>query len=242
MMRGREQVTTTGFTLIELLVVVGIVTMLIALMVPALVSSKERARRRVCMAHVRQFIVACHLYANDDVKRLPAGEQYTPFMLAEPRNRLAVCAGDKAVLSCPWLRAPFDGEDGWYDEEGQGYVLGYNYLGGHLETPWEPINDGCIWLSPQSTGDKGSMPLVTELNAWSIAHDKTFAPHGPWGAIMRGNDATNEGLGGISSKEIGAIGGNVGLLDGSVSWKHISDMKVYQGYVGGDQTSCITMW
>jgi hypothetical protein len=45
-----------------------------------------------------------------------------------------------------------------------------------------------------------------------------------------------------SSAQIGARGGNLGLLDGSVSWRNIGQMRIYQGSLGWGDTGCIAMW
>ena len=47
---------------------------------------------------------------------------------------------------------------------------------------------------------------------------------------------------GASSAEIGAAGGNVGLLDGSVSWRPIGLMNVYRGSRKWDEAGCWAMW
>ena len=43
-------------------------------------------------------------------------------------------------------------------------------------------------------------------------------------------------------EQIGAVGGHLGLLDGSVYWKHIRDMKIYRGSRQWDDTGCYTTW
>ena len=60
-----------GFTLVELLVVVGIVSLLMAILLPALGAAREQARRTVCGSNLRQIHHAVHMYAQDH-KRLPA--------------------------------------------------------------------------------------------------------------------------------------------------------------------------
>jgi hypothetical protein len=45
-----------------------------------------------------------------------------------------------------------------------------------------------------------------------------------------GGDFSNVGAQGSSPRKIGAVGGNVGLVDGSVNWKPLSQMKQYRGW------------
>ena len=54
-----------AFTLIELLVVIAIVGLLAALLMPALGSSRERARRADCLSNLRQIGQATHMYVNE---------------------------------------------------------------------------------------------------------------------------------------------------------------------------------
>lgn len=54
-----------GFTMIEILIVLAIISMMIALLMPALTSAKERAKMIQCASNLRQIGQALHIYAHD---------------------------------------------------------------------------------------------------------------------------------------------------------------------------------
>ena len=88
--------------------------------------------------------------------------------------------------------------------------------------------------------------LISDMNDWSRTDSRTWAPHGKNGPILNAGDASNLGVAGPFSQQssalIGAMGGNVALLDGSVSWRNIKQMQVYQGSLGWGDSGCIAMW
>ncbi len=61
----------TGFTLIELLVSVSIIALLVAILLPAILSARATTRRTVCVSSLRQWALAVRMYADAHHGRLP---------------------------------------------------------------------------------------------------------------------------------------------------------------------------
>ncbi len=155
--------------------------------------------------------------------------------------------GTPRMVHCPSFGDYFRVNAGLQLEAfGYGYVIGYNYHGGHTNTPWPTAKGStATWISPQKLTDPSTSVVISDMNDWSIQDRRTFAPHGRSGPILLGGDVSNrKGSPGVwrgNSAQIGAAGGNLGLLDGSVSWKKIGQMQIYRGsqiWVDG----CIAMW
>src|SRR5687768_7696817 len=68
-----------GFTLVELLVVIGLISILIALLLPVIAKAKSAANATACLSNLRQMATAWTMYVSENrghlvryVDKLPA--------------------------------------------------------------------------------------------------------------------------------------------------------------------------
>ncbi len=178
--------STAGFTLIELLCVVAVISILISLLLPAIQSSREQARRMQCVNNLYQLSLAIHNYAAahrvfppgsvdeaGPIDNLPSGYrigwsvQILPFMeRGNLWNQFNFRQGvfDVANLTAerPTINSFLCPSDGRVNSQGIGNT---NYAGCHhdAETPIDDDDNGVLYLNSKTTLDD-----VTDGPAFTI--------------------------------------------------------------------------
>jgi len=86
-----------AFTLVELLVVISIITLLVAILLPALSRAKEKAREVACLNNLKQLQICAKLYSMDNDGFLPPNRYVYNIVTGAPSlgfsEKLTWCAG-----------------------------------------------------------------------------------------------------------------------------------------------------
>jgi prepilin-type N-terminal cleavage/methylation domain-containing protein len=217
-----------AFTLIELLVVIAIIAILAAMLLPAMASAKENSHRAVCKSNMHQGILAVMMYANDNKQNLPPCRDNTnQSHLIRIDNvaytNMVADAGNSNIFICPNFHfGTFPIYNGAW-----GFLIGYNYCGDVNTNFW--VNNGpYAWWSPSKATESGTNVIMADANMWGGG--LVIVPHRKNGGLY---DRTNSASSIVitppyvneTPTQLGAEGGNVGHLDGSINWVPIKNMK-----------------
>jgi prepilin-type N-terminal cleavage/methylation domain-containing protein len=226
-----------GFTLLELILALAIILIIASILFPALSRGKERARRTACANNIHQFIVAAQMYAHDNNDLLPRTDAFcTAMMTKKCLTNFIRYAGIVPVLDCPNLHERFiKGSSGWptgWREQGLSVAIGYHYLAGQTDTPWGSMAvlpggaSAQPWKSPQKLSESGLSLLIADLN--SCYDSMTVVPHARRGAAVLDDSYFRDRFDKlVLPAKAGAAGGNVGAMDGSVTWRAINTMTIH---------------
>lgn len=207
--------TARGFTLIELLVVISIISLLIAILLPALQSARDASRKIQCMSNLRQYGIIAIMYDND-YKELPMTEgnssrhnEWQTDTGLTLKNAYGLTQNLRSCPSAPqWDRVSTNNISSMYDLIGgrHTYTAGANIYGWRMITLRWP-NRG-----------KGMYPQLSTVKP----NPESIMPH--FAGDFIANDVPNtssvvpQSSNHVSRDDGIASGANILFLDSHVEW------------------------
>jgi prepilin-type processing-associated H-X9-DG protein len=233
---SNRRIKSAGLTLVELMVVVAMTALLSAIMLPALSTAKEKTRRAVCKNNIHQLLQVLEMYADENEQFLPScGDDkgyYHSIVLSDAVfTNLVDMAGSSNILYCPNIAFGSSPNPVPQHIANIGYVIGYSYLAESIAGSSKSPDYTVLPVKVPTTGTSTN-ELLADANYWTGSASPGYfpaqmkvAPHTSTGAAMAQSSAYTVGLPGSSVASVGAVGGNIGFVDGHVEWRNLPQMQ-----------------
>ncbi|QDV75224.1 DUF1559 domain-containing protein [Botrimarina mediterranea] len=205
-----------AFTLVELLVVIAIIAVLVGLLLPAVQAAREAARRMTCANHLRQLVLAAHLYESRH-KVLPPGSR-----LHDVRQRAGVS----------WRAIVLDG----IEESALQDFVGLQDDGGYANA--YPTHVPEVFVCPSSPDRPTNNGPYDPATPSSLQLDRGWSNY----AGVNGSGATTEGVWDLTGTFNGDLYIDGVFYPGSeVRFSHITD-GASQTLAIGERVYGVTRW
>ncbi|MHC4557018.1 MAG: type II secretion system protein [Planctomycetota bacterium] len=242
-----------GFTLIELLVVIAIIAILMAVLMPALSRVREQANRSACASNIRQHLLGLIMYADENDNKFPSAAGFWLWdMDRDIVRQLMLNIGLKPtrrdedtpvqdVFYCPsnlthkrsrdrcWDYHHPDGSRAGYRVTGYFWILEARNAQGTNVRPEIEGSGNKEWAGTTNMKRAAEAELVIDVTLSDPTFPQQEYPDGNFAQIIAGSgqgeytgyyDTTSH----LRSERQGA-GGNMGFVDGHVSWRHFKEME-----------------
>ncbi len=226
-----------GFTLVELLVVISIISLLMAVLLPALTGARRQARRGVCSSNMRQICLAFNAYAQDNSDWIVVAKDIRidgvwNFELLRYISKKWTGGFDSAkVWFCPEDKDPFPlGLPAyWHDESLTSYAENGLYISSTML--------GLLKLGPaggykfMEVRQSSSAILLMETSYWGNVYDwDSTAIQNYGGVIKDGHHRETSAFFHNGAMDVLYVDGHVGAIKGkkvTETYKNPNDPQSY---------------